>query len=114
MWSWTVETIDTPGRNFEKEGRLVEPRAFQDAINRRLRFAVFKHGLPVRTTEEFCCCLKPLAHPWALIPESTGVQVGQKVAKGQVLATLGLLAVTGTFFYFMVKAMARIQMPTRE
>ena len=32
----------------------------------------------------------------------------------QVLATLALLAVAGTFFYFMVKAMARIQMPTRE
>lgn len=32
----------------------------------------------------------------------------------QVLATLALLAATGTFFYFMVKAMARIQMPTRE
>lgn len=31
----------------------------------------------------------------------------------QFAATLGLLAVTGTFFYFMVKAMARIQMPTR-
>ena len=32
---------------------------------------------------------------------------------GQILATLGLLIVAGTFFYFMVKAMARIQMPTR-
>jgi hypothetical protein len=32
---------------------------------------------------------------------------------GQFAATLGLLAVAGTFFYFMVKAMARIQMPTR-
>ena len=32
----------------------------------------------------------------------------------QVLATLALLAVAGGFFYFMVKAMARIQMPTRE
>ncbi len=32
----------------------------------------------------------------------------------QVVATLGLLAVSGTFFYFMVKAMARIQMPTRK
>jgi len=32
---------------------------------------------------------------------------------GQVAATLGLLAVAGTFFFFMVKAMARIQMPTR-
>ena len=29
-------------------------------------------------------------------------------------ATLGLLAVAGTFFFFMVKAMARIQMPSRE
>jgi steroid 5-alpha reductase family enzyme len=32
----------------------------------------------------------------------------------QILATLALLSVAGTFFYFMVKAMARIQMPTRE
>jgi hypothetical protein len=32
----------------------------------------------------------------------------------QVLATLALLAVTGSFFFFMVKAMARIQMPTRN
>ncbi len=29
-------------------------------------------------------------------------------------ATLGLLAVTGTLFFFMVKAMARIQMPSRD
>jgi hypothetical protein len=29
-------------------------------------------------------------------------------------ATFGLLAVAGTFFYFMVKAMARIQMPSRN
>lgn len=32
----------------------------------------------------------------------------------QVLSTLALLAVVGTLFYFMVKAMARIQMPTRR
>lgn len=32
----------------------------------------------------------------------------------QVLATLGLLAVSGALFYFMVKAMARIQMPSRN
>ena len=32
----------------------------------------------------------------------------------EVAATVGLLAVSGTFFYFMVKAMARIQMPTRD
>jgi hypothetical protein len=38
----------------------------------------------------------------------------QAASIGQVAATLGLLAVSGTFFYFMVKAMARIQMPTRR
>ena len=32
---------------------------------------------------------------------------------GQIVGTLALLAVAGTFFYFLVKAMARIQMPTR-
>jgi hypothetical protein len=31
----------------------------------------------------------------------------------QFAATLGLLAVAGAFFFFMVKAMARIQMPHR-
>ena len=31
----------------------------------------------------------------------------------QIAGTLALLAGAGTFFYFMVKAMARIQMPTR-
>ncbi len=38
----------------------------------------------------------------------------QAASVGQVAATLGLLAVAGSFFYFMVKAMARIQMPTRN
>jgi hypothetical protein len=37
----------------------------------------------------------------------------QASSVAQVAATLGLLAVSGTFFYFMVKAMARIQMPSR-
>jgi hypothetical protein len=37
----------------------------------------------------------------------------QAATVAQVLATLALLAVAGGFFYFMVKAMARIQMPTR-
>ena len=32
----------------------------------------------------------------------------------QVLGTVALLAAAGTLFFFMVKAMARIQMPTRE
>jgi hypothetical protein len=38
----------------------------------------------------------------------------QAATVGQVLATLALLAVAGSFFFFMVKAMARIQMPTRN
>ncbi|HWM54735.1 MAG TPA: hypothetical protein VNO20_05040 [Solirubrobacterales bacterium] len=38
----------------------------------------------------------------------------QAASVGQIAATLGLLAVSGSFFYFMVKAMARIQMPTRR
>ena len=38
----------------------------------------------------------------------------QAATVAQFAVTLGLLAVTGTFFFFMVKAMARIQMPTRE
>ena len=37
----------------------------------------------------------------------------QATTVAQFAATLGLLAVTGTLFYFMVKAMARIQMPER-
>jgi hypothetical protein len=38
----------------------------------------------------------------------------QATSVAQVLATLALLAVTGALFYFMVKAMARIQMPSRK
>jgi hypothetical protein len=38
----------------------------------------------------------------------------QVASVGEAVATLGLLAVSATFFYFMVKAMARIQMPSRE
>ena len=38
----------------------------------------------------------------------------QAASVSQVIATLGLLVVSGTFFYLMVKAMARIQMPTRH
>ncbi len=37
----------------------------------------------------------------------------QAATVAQFAATLGLLAVSGTFFFFMVKAMARIQMPER-
>jgi hypothetical protein len=32
---------------------------------------------------------------------------------GQAIGTIALLLVAGSFFFFMVKAMARIQMPTR-
>jgi hypothetical protein len=31
-----------------------------------------------------------------------------------VVANLGLIAVAGTLFYFMIRAMARIQMPERQ
>jgi hypothetical protein len=41
-----------------------------------------------------------------------GLVVGAS-SVGQILGTLALLAAAGTFFFFMVKAMARIQMPTR-
>jgi hypothetical protein len=41
-----------------------------------------------------------------------GLVVGAS-SVGQILGTLALLAVAGTFFFFMVKAMARSQMPTR-
>jgi hypothetical protein len=39
--------------------------------------------------------------------------VAQASTVAQFAATLGLLAVAGAFFFFMVKAMARIQMPQR-
>jgi hypothetical protein len=38
----------------------------------------------------------------------------QAASVSAILATGGLLAVSGAFFFFMVKAMARIQMPTRR
>jgi hypothetical protein len=38
----------------------------------------------------------------------------QAAGIAEIAATLVLLAVSGTFFFFMVKAMARIQMPTRR
>lgn len=41
-----------------------------------------------------------------------GLVVGA-TSVAQILGTLGLLIIAGAFFYFMVKAMARIQMPTR-
>ena len=41
-----------------------------------------------------------------------GLVVGAS-SVAEILGTLALLLAAGTFFYFMVKAMARIQMPTR-
>jgi hypothetical protein len=38
----------------------------------------------------------------------------QAATIAQILATLALLVISGAFFWRMVKAMARIQMPTRE
>jgi steroid 5-alpha reductase family enzyme len=43
----------------------------------------------------------------------TGLLIGASNV-AQVLGTLALLAIAGSLFYFMVKAMARIQMPTRR
>jgi hypothetical protein len=43
----------------------------------------------------------------------TGLVVGASTVS-QIVGTTLLLATSGTLFYFMVKAMARIQMPTRE
>ena len=43
----------------------------------------------------------------------TGLLIGA-TSVSQILGTLALLAVSGILFYFMVKAMARIQMPTRR
>ena len=37
----------------------------------------------------------------------------QASSLAEIATTLGLLVVSGTFFFFMVKAMARIQMPER-
>jgi hypothetical protein len=41
-----------------------------------------------------------------------GLVVGAS-SVSEIIGTLALLVAAGTFFYFMVKAMARIQMPTR-
>lgn len=38
----------------------------------------------------------------------------QASSLAEIATTLGLLIVSGTFFFFMVKAMARIQMPSRD
>jgi hypothetical protein len=45
-----------------------------------------------------------------------GASLGLLSAHGvaPVVGNLALIAVAGTLFYFMIKAMARIQMPTRE
>lgn len=48
-----------------------------------------------------------------LIFSATYGLILQAASVAQVTVTLGLLAVSGVFFYFMVKAMARIQMPER-
>jgi hypothetical protein len=53
-----------------------------------------------------------LALVFLIFSAAYGLAVQASTA-AQFAATFGLLAVTGTFFYFMVKAMARIQMPQR-
>lgn len=49
-----------------------------------------------------------------LILSATFGLLAQASTAPQIAATVGLLAVSGAFFYFMVKAMARIQMPSRD
>jgi hypothetical protein len=44
---------------------------------------------------------------------ASGLGLVQAQTAAQVAGDLGLLVAAGTFFYFMVKAMARIQMPQR-
>jgi hypothetical protein len=49
-----------------------------------------------------------------LIFSSVAGLAAQASTVAQFAGTLALLAIAGTFFFFMVKAMARIQMPTRR
>jgi hypothetical protein len=53
-----------------------------------------------------------LALAFLIFSAAYGLAV-QATTAAQFAATFGLLAVAGTFFFFMVKAMARIQMPQR-
>jgi hypothetical protein len=53
-----------------------------------------------------------LALVFVLFSAFFGLLVGASSVT-EILGTLAVLAVAGTFFYFMVKAMARIQMPNR-
>ena len=67
-----------------------------------------------RAMKEHTAALSRVADALDRVATSTDALPGMKQEIGQILATLALLVVAGTFFYFMVKAMARIQMPTRE
>jgi uncharacterized protein (DUF983 family) len=53
-----------------------------------------------------------LALVFVLFSAFFGLLVGASSAT-EIIGTLAVLAVAGTFFFFMVKAMARIQMPSR-
>jgi len=46
-----------------------------------------------------------------IVAAALGLVVTESAA--QLVGTLGLIAIAGTLFYFMIKAMARIQMPER-
>jgi hypothetical protein len=45
---------------------------------------------------------------------ATALGLVQAGSAGQVIGNLAVLVLAGTFFYFMVKALARIQMPDRR
>ena len=44
---------------------------------------MFKHGLSISRDENLSGCLKPLAHPWTLVPESAWTEVGKEVTNIQ-------------------------------
>jgi len=46
-----------------------------------------------------------------IVAAALGLVVAESAA--QLAGTLALIAIAGTLFYFMIKAMARIQMPER-
>src|SRR5260370_3113862 len=55
----------------------------QDAIKSSLGNTKLEHSLTIGSREPLRCCLKPLTHTGAIIPESTWAQIGQEVANIQ-------------------------------
>jgi len=79
LWSWTVEAIDATSGNFEEQRSLVDLRTLKDAVNACFSYTLFDHSSAVQRTEDLCCRLEPLAHPWTPVPESAGAQIRQEI-----------------------------------